>query len=77
MIRTILIRTAFSSVDIYEKGFVYVKGILTTCGGEIVKTLIIKNSGDETDENEITRHCRRYLSSYKVLRVMAFVATLD
>jgi acyl-CoA synthetase (AMP-forming)/AMP-acid ligase II len=45
--------------------------------GEIVKAPIVKKPGDETDENEITRHCRIYLSSYKVPRVVAFVATLD
>jgi long-chain acyl-CoA synthetase len=45
--------------------------------GEIVKALIVKKPGDETDEKEIMRHCRNYLSSYKVPREVAFVATLD
>jgi len=45
--------------------------------GEIVKALIVKKPGDETDENEITRHCRVYLSSYKVPRMVEFVKTLD
>jgi long-chain acyl-CoA synthetase len=45
--------------------------------GEIVKALIVKKPGDETDEKEIMRHCRIYLSSYKVPREVAFVATLD
>jgi long-chain acyl-CoA synthetase len=44
--------------------------------GEIVKALIVKKPGDETDEKEIMRHCRTYLSSYKVPREVAFVATL-
>lgn len=45
--------------------------------GEIVKALIIKKPGDATDEKEIMGHCRIYLSSYKVPRVVEFVATLD
>ncbi len=45
--------------------------------GEIVKALIIKKPGDKIDEKEIMRHCRTYLSSYKVPREVAFVATLD
>ena len=45
--------------------------------GEIVKALIVKKPGDETDENEIMRHCRVYLSSYKVPRMVEFVKTLD
>jgi len=45
--------------------------------GEIVKALIVKKPGDETDEKEITQHCRIYLSSYKVPRSVVFVATID
>ena len=45
--------------------------------GEIVKALIVKKPGDATDEKEIIRHCRIYLSSYKVPREVAFVATLE
>ncbi len=45
--------------------------------GEIVKALIVKKPGDKIDEKEIMRHCRTYLSSYKVPREVAFVATLD
>jgi long-chain acyl-CoA synthetase len=45
--------------------------------GEIVKALIVKKPGDETDEKEIIQHCRIYLSSYKVPRSVAFVATID
>jgi long-chain acyl-CoA synthetase len=45
--------------------------------GEIVKALIVKKPGDETDEKEILQHCRNYLSAYKVPREVVFVATLD
>lgn len=45
--------------------------------GEIVKALIVKKQGDQTDEKEIMGHCRIYLSSYKIPREVEFVATLD
>jgi long-chain acyl-CoA synthetase len=45
--------------------------------GELVKALIVKKPGAATDEKEIIQHCRNYLSSYKVPREVAFVATLD
>ncbi|HPN86364.1 MAG TPA: AMP-binding protein [Smithellaceae bacterium] len=45
--------------------------------GEIVKALIVKKLGDETDEKEIIQHCRNYLSSYKVPREVVFVSELD
>ncbi|KAF0155900.1 MAG: long-chain acyl-CoA synthetase, partial [Syntrophaceae bacterium] len=45
--------------------------------GEIVKALIVKKPGDETDEKEIMQHCRNYLSAYKVPREVVFVATID
>jgi long-chain acyl-CoA synthetase len=45
--------------------------------GEIVKALIVKKPGNETDEKEIMQHCRNYLSSYKVPREVVFVETLD
>ncbi|MCK7507425.1 MAG: hypothetical protein MZV70_27540 [Desulfobacterales bacterium] len=45
--------------------------------GEIVKAIIVKKSGDETDEKEIMQYCRLYLSVYKVPREVVFVATLD
>jgi long-chain acyl-CoA synthetase len=40
--------------------------------GEIVKTEIILNSGSVVDEKEILRHCRVYLSSYKIPREVEF-----
>ncbi|MDP2854576.1 MAG: AMP-binding protein [Smithellaceae bacterium] len=44
--------------------------------GEIVKALIVKKPGDETDEKEIMQHCRDYLSAYKVPREVVFVANI-
>ena len=45
--------------------------------GEIVKALIVKKRGFDADEKEIIRHCRVYLSSYKVPREIEFVPSLD
>jgi long-chain acyl-CoA synthetase len=44
--------------------------------GEIVKALIVKKPGVEVDDKEILRHCRAYLSSYKLPREIEFVATI-
>jgi long-chain acyl-CoA synthetase len=44
--------------------------------GEIVKALIVKNPGREVDDKELLRHCRVYLSSYKIPREIEFVAAL-
>ena len=44
--------------------------------GEIVKALIVRKPGAEADEKEILRHCRAYLSSYKLPREVEFVANL-
>ncbi|HET6462118.1 MAG TPA: AMP-binding protein [Syntrophales bacterium] len=45
--------------------------------GEIVKALIVKNPNIEVNERELTRHCRKYLSSYKVPRAIEFVESID
>jgi long-chain acyl-CoA synthetase len=45
--------------------------------GEIVKALIVRNPDIPVNEREITRHCRTYLSSYKVPRAVEFVETID
>ena len=45
--------------------------------GEIVKALIVRNPGVTVDERDITRHCRIYLSSYKVPREVEFVESID
>jgi len=41
--------------------------------GEIVKALIVRKPGAEADEKDILRHCRAYLSSYKLPREVEFV----
>jgi long-chain acyl-CoA synthetase len=45
--------------------------------GEVVKALIVRQPGIETTEKEITRHCRIYLSSYKVPRKVEFVDVIE
>ena len=45
--------------------------------GEIVKALIVRNPDVPAEERDITRHCRTYLSSYKVPREVEFVKSLD
>lgn len=45
--------------------------------GEIVKALIVRNPDAMTNEKEITRHCRIYLSSYKVPREVEFVESIE
>lgn len=45
--------------------------------GEIVKALIVRNPEVEADEKGIMRHCRTYLSSYKVPREVEFVTSID
>jgi len=42
--------------------------------GEIVKALIVRKPGAEADEKEILRHCRAYLSSYKLPREVEFIS---
>jgi len=44
--------------------------------GEVVKALIVKHPGSEVDSKELVRHCRQYLSSYKVPRDIEFVEQL-
>ncbi|MEW6333212.1 MAG: AMP-binding protein [Thermodesulfobacteriota bacterium] len=43
--------------------------------GEIVKACIVKKPGAQIDERELLRHCRSYLSSYKVPRELEFTET--
>ena len=45
--------------------------------GEVVKAEIVKKDGFIIDEKEILRHCRVYLSPYKVPREVEFVRKLD
>jgi long-chain acyl-CoA synthetase len=44
--------------------------------GEIVKAIVVKKPGSEIEERELLRHCRTYLSSYKVPREIEFVAEI-
>jgi len=45
--------------------------------GELVKALVVKNAGINVEGRELVRHCRRYLSAYKVPRDIEFVEKLD
>ena len=44
--------------------------------GEVVKALIVKQPGIDVEGKELVRHCRQYLSSYKVPRDIEFVREL-
>jgi long-chain acyl-CoA synthetase len=44
--------------------------------GEIVKAIIVKKPGAEIEEKELLKHCRTYLSSYKVPREIEFAETI-
>ncbi len=44
--------------------------------GEIVKALVVRKPGMEVEERELLRHCRTYLSTYKVPREIEFVAEI-
>ena len=44
--------------------------------GELVKAEIVLKEGYSSDDKEIIRHCKIYLSSYKVPREVEFVQTL-
>ena len=44
--------------------------------GEIVKALVVKKPGMELEERELLKHCRTYLSSYKVPREIEFVTEI-
>ncbi len=44
--------------------------------GEIVKAMIVKKPGAEIEERELLKHCRIYLSSYKVPREIEFTETI-
>jgi long-chain acyl-CoA synthetase len=45
--------------------------------GEVVKALIVKKEGASADEKAILKHCRTYLSSYKIPREIEFVDRLS
>jgi long-chain acyl-CoA synthetase len=45
--------------------------------GEIVKALIVVKAGMTPDEKAIMKHCRTYLSSYKIPREIEFVEKIE
>ena len=45
--------------------------------GEIVKAEIVRKDGASVDDKEIMKHCRIYLSPYKVPREVEFVAKIE
>ena len=45
--------------------------------GEIVKALIVLKPGMNVDDRAVIRHCRQYLSSYKVPRKIEFVDKIE
>jgi long-chain acyl-CoA synthetase len=45
--------------------------------GEIVKALVVKKPGAALEDKELLRHCRTYLSTYKVPREMEFVERIE
>lgn len=45
--------------------------------GEIIKALVVLEEGASADAKEIMRHCRHYLSAYKVPREIEFTDTID
>jgi long-chain acyl-CoA synthetase len=45
--------------------------------GEIVKAFLVSKPGMSTDEKAIMKHCRTYLSSYKIPREIEFVEKLE
>ncbi len=45
--------------------------------GEIVKALVVRQPNEAADERAILKHCRTYLSSYKVPREIVFVDSLN
>ena len=44
--------------------------------GEIVRAIIVKKPGAEIEERELLKHCRTYLSTYKVPREIEFTETI-
>ncbi|MHB8908697.1 MAG: AMP-binding protein [Syntrophales bacterium] len=45
--------------------------------GEIVKALVVRKPGAAIEERELLRHCRAYLSSYKVPREIEFTERIE
>jgi len=45
--------------------------------GEVVKALVVKNPEVPVEGKELVRHCRKYLSAYKVPRDIEFVENIN
>ena len=45
--------------------------------GEIVKAIVVKKPGAEIEERELLKHCRTYLSNYKVPREIEFAERIE
>jgi len=45
--------------------------------GEVVKALVVKRPGATVEGRDLTRHCRRFLTAYKVPREIEFVEGLS
>jgi long-chain acyl-CoA synthetase len=54
----------------------YVAGKEDLMRGEVVKAYVVLKREMTSDEKDIIRHCKVYLSSYKVPREIEFVASL-
>ncbi len=54
----------------------YVTGKEDLMRGEVVKAQVVVRDGFQTDDKELIRHCKIYLSSYKVPREVEFVSSL-
>jgi long-chain acyl-CoA synthetase len=54
-----------------------VVGVPDLMRGELVKALVIKKNGSSLDEKSVLKHCRTYLSSYKLPREVAFVESFE
>jgi len=48
-------------------------GVPDLMRGELVKALVIKKNGSLLDEKSVLKHCRTFLSSYKLPREVEFV----
>lgn len=51
-------------------------GVPDLMRGEVVKALVVKKNGALLDEKSVMKHCRAYLSSYKLPREVEFVDNL-
>ena len=55
----------------------FVTGVADPRRDEVIAAVIVPHEGESVDETALTEHCRRELASYKVPRLMTFVAESD